>query len=196
MEDLARTCKTLKRSPVHRLLHLHFHRPISPSLHSGTLNNPSRSSCDRLSCSALPSVLFVKRYRNKDEPYLYRIWRRFVKCRIRPIWISIPICQRRAEARPIDSMSGDMAAAQLGQSRECPGLVGRSSGPPGSGRLFRRRLPLGPRYAAPTRISGVPASCVGIEGPKPGTRLLPAWSFIRFRNLPRQGTPVRRARFR
>lgn len=106
MEDLARTCKTLKRSPFHRLLHLHFHRPITPSLHSGTLNNPSRSSCGRLSCSALPSVLFVKRFRNGDEPYLYRIWRWFVKCRIHPIWIPIPICQRRTETRPIDSMSG------------------------------------------------------------------------------------------
>lgn len=51
----------------------------------------------------------------------------------------------------------DMAAAQLDQSRECPGLVGRSSGPPGPGRPFRDRplqVPLRRSYAY-TKKTGV-----------------------------------------
>lgn len=35
MEDLARTCKTQRRDPVHRLPPLHFHRPIPPHWNQG-----------------------------------------------------------------------------------------------------------------------------------------------------------------
>ncbi len=195
MEDLARTCKTLRRGPVHRL-------PLF------------------ISSANLPFFAF----RDLEQPFPLKLWPAVLQCpSFRPLRYALPqrgravfISNMEVVCEMPDSPGLDTGFNMPTTRRNPPhrlhgrrnggGAIEPVTGMPGiCGPVIRStrirapvppQAPPVPRYAAPTSISGVPVSCVGNAGPKPGTRLVPAWTFIRSGNLPRQGTPVRRARFR